>query len=124
MSEKKIDYTSLFEFATLPKIHGEPNYQNLKDLKDKLKTNATKIPSDLGGGGFGHLGLVLTPAEYANISNTPYARPQHPGTLVIPAAASERTENRRRDDHKKDLSLFRESVHLENALKKTNQRSN
>ena len=99
MSEKKIDYTSLFELATLPKIHGEPTYQNLKDLKDKLKTNATKIPSDLGGGGFGHLGLVLTPAEYANISNTPYARPQHPGALVIPAAASECTENYHRADH-------------------------
>ena len=46
----KTDYTKLFEFPTLPRIHGEPQYSQLKDLKDKLKTNASKIPSELGGG--------------------------------------------------------------------------
>ena len=48
---KTIDYTTYFEFPTLPRIHGEPTYEQLKDLKDKLKTNAAKITSDLGGGG-------------------------------------------------------------------------
>ena len=48
-SIKKSDYTSMFEYQTLPKIHGQPDYEQLKSLKDKLKTNATKIPSELGG---------------------------------------------------------------------------
>ena len=118
MPESKTDYTTHFEFPTLPKIHDEPDYDQLKDLKDKLKSNATKIPSELGGGAFGHLGLVLTPAEYANISAVPYVRPLHPGVLVIPPAATERTEKRRREQHKKDLALYHETINLEKALKK------
>ena len=118
MTESSADYTKQFEFQTLPKIHGEPDYDQLKNMKDKLKTNATKIPSDLGGGAFGHLGLVLTPAEYANISAVPYIRPIHPGVLNLPAPASERTEKRRRDQHKKDLATYHETIHIENALKK------
>ena len=30
----------MFEYQTLPKIPGEPDYEQLKILKDKLKTNA------------------------------------------------------------------------------------
>ena len=95
-SIKKSDYTSMFEYQTLPKIHGEPDYEQLKSLKDKLKTNATKIPSELGGGGYGHLGLVLSPTEYANITATPYVRPLHPGVLHIAPNTSKRVEARRR----------------------------
>ena len=114
---KKTDYTTLFEYATLPKIHGEPDYEQLKNIKDKLKTNATKILSDLGGGRFGHLGLVLSPVEYANISAVPYVRPLHPGPLVLPPNLTERNVDHRRTAHKKALALFHETVHLENALK-------
>ena len=114
----KTDYTKLFEFPTLPKIHGEPTYEKIKELKDKLKTNASKVPSELGGGNLGHLGLVLTAAEYANSSQTPYVEPLHPGPLVIPPACTERTENRRRDQHEKDLQLFHDTLNLKNALKK------
>ena len=45
----KTDYTKLFEFPTLSKIHGEPTYEKINELKDKLKTNASKVPSELGG---------------------------------------------------------------------------
>ena len=115
---KQIDFTTLFEYATLSKINGEPDYDQFKILKDKLKANATKIPSDLGGGNFGHLGLVLSPAEYANVSAVPYVRPLHPGVLVIPNALSDRTETRLRNEHKRLLSLCHETITVENALKK------
>ena len=120
MSEyiKKTDYTTLFEYPSLPRIHGEPDYESLNALKDKLKANATKIPSELGGGTFGHLGLVLTPTEYTNISITPYVRPIHPGPLHIPPNITERNEARRRSEHKKEMALFHETVNLENALKR------
>ena len=59
---KNIEYKNIFEYPSLSKIHGKPDYEQLKNLKDKLKTNATKISSELGGGAFGHLGLVLSPA--------------------------------------------------------------
>ena len=61
MSSTNIDYVdTYFEFRTLTRIHGEPNYQALKTMKDQLKSNATAVTSKLGGGAHGHLGLVLT----------------------------------------------------------------
>ena len=93
-TKKTIDYTSSFEYPSIAKIHGEPDYEQLKNLKDKLKANATKISSELGGGSHGHLGLVLSAAEYLNISAVSYVRPLHPGVLIIPPNASERTEKR------------------------------
>ena len=115
---KKTDYTAMFEYQTLAKIHGEPDYEQLKTMKDKLKTNASKIQSELGGGGHGHLGLVLSPTEYTNISQTPYVRPLHPGVLNVAPNCTERVESRRRIEHKRDLALFHETVQVENALKK------
>ena len=64
MTSTNIDYVdTYFELPTLTKIHGEPTYFQLKELKNELKSNATSVTTDLGGGGHGHLGLVLTPAE-------------------------------------------------------------
>ena len=57
--KKTTDYTSSFEYPSIPQIHGEPDYEQLKNLKDKLKSNATKIPSELGGGGGGGGGSVV-----------------------------------------------------------------
>ena len=92
MTSETADFLALFEYRTLPKIHGEPDYSQLKNLKDKLRTNALKITSDLGGGAHGHLGLVLLPTEYENASATPYNKPSHPGPLTVPAAATARQE--------------------------------
>ena len=71
-SQDAVDYTTLFPYKSLPKIHGEPTYDDIKTLKDKLRANATKITSELGGGAHGHLGLILTAVEYASVSATPY----------------------------------------------------
>ena len=73
-----------FKYPTLTKVHRHLNFQNLKILKEEIKANATCIHSDLGGGAHGHLGLVLTPAEYANVSAVPYQQHVHPGPLVLP----------------------------------------
>ena len=75
-----------FQYPILTKVHDTPTYEVLKRIKDEIKANATNVQCDLGGGRHGHLGLVLTPAEYATISATPYIRPVHPGPN--PAAAA------------------------------------
>jgi len=55
-----IDYrTTFFEFPQLTKIHGEPDYDTLHRLHNELKSNAGSVPSTLGGGAHGHLGLIL-----------------------------------------------------------------
>ena len=79
MSSTNIEYVdTYFELRTLTRIHGEPDYEALKTLKNELKSNATQVTTDLGGGEHGHLGLVLTPAKYAAVSAIPYNRPVHP----------------------------------------------
>ena len=79
MTNPNIDYTSTnFEYAALTKIHGMPAYEPLRQIKNEMKANAASVPCDLGGGAHGHLGLMLSPPEYTNVSVTPYVRPVHP----------------------------------------------
>ena len=85
-----VDYIKThFEYPELTKVHKSPTYDTLKKIKDELKTNASRVTSDLGGGGHGHLGLLLTPAEYALVSATPYVRPVHPENALAPTVVIE-----------------------------------
>ena len=80
-----IDYaTTFFKYPVLDKLHGEPTYEGLKQMKKQLKANAQSVPSILSGGQFGLLSLVLSPAEYANISNIAFVESGHPAALQIP----------------------------------------
>ena len=84
-----VDYVSTyFEHPTLSKIHGEPNYTMLRKLKNQLVRNAASVPSDLGGGANGYLGLLLSPPDYQAMNGIAYVRPVHPGILVIPAGTT------------------------------------
>ena len=61
MASKNIDYaTTYFETIILDQIKGRPDYPQLHKLFQTLKANASKVPSELGGGLFGHLGLLLS----------------------------------------------------------------
>lgn len=122
MSTSNIDYkTTNFEFPVLTKITGQPHYELLKTIKNELKSNASSVPCDLGGGNNGHLGLILTPAEQLVISPTIYVRPVHPGLLVIPAgppAVPQYLRTEMKEDHKEAIRLFREANNVEKALLK------
>ena len=104
-----------FEFPTLTKVHGELDFQKLKQIKNEIKANVSLIQSTLGGGAHGHLGLVLTPVEYALVSGTPYVRPVFPGILIVPANTTQHAANAMRDDHKELIRQFREVEDLEKA---------
>ena len=85
MTTINIDYINTsFEYLILTPIQGQPTYAGMKVIKDKMKANLISVATDLGGGANGHLGLMLTQAEYANVSLIQYVRPVHPGALVIP----------------------------------------
>ena len=91
MSIAAINYReAFFPMKDLTRIIGMTTYETLHMMHLELKTNSTSVHSNLAGGQFGHLGLVLSPAGYAMVSNVPYARPTHPGDLVIPAAPASR----------------------------------
>ena len=90
LNSSAVDYISTyFEHPTLAKIHGEPNYTMLRKMKNELMRNASSVPSDLGGGANGHLGLLLSPVDYNYVTAIAYVRPVHPGILVIPAGTTQ-----------------------------------
>ena len=52
-------------------------------MKLELKTNALSVHSNLVGVTHGHLGILMTDAKYAIMSNKPYVYPTHPGILLL-----------------------------------------
>ena len=64
---------TVFEYADLTAIVGEPTYDTLKLLLNQLKANARAVRTTLGGGNHGHLGLLLSPQQYEIIApGTPF----------------------------------------------------
>ena len=112
-----VDYAkTYFLHLTLTTIYGEPDYSSLTKLKSELKVNAFKVTLDLGGGGHGHLGLVLTPHEYSIISAVPYACPLHPGTINFPNGTSQPESIQLTLTHADAIRVFRDMVDLEKVF--------
>lgn len=110
-----INISDNFGFPVLFKTGDTLTYTPLKLIKDQLKANASSVSSELGGRN-GHLGLVLTPREYALCSVVPYVRHLNPSPLVIPAGMPAHAATRMRKDHKEQKRLFREMINLEQLL--------
>jgi hypothetical protein len=54
-----------------------------------LYSNAASLTTTLGGGGHGHIGIIMTPPLYATLTANPYITTVDPGILLnIPAAAT------------------------------------
>ena len=73
------DVVAKFPMKTMPKIDGEPDYGNINTMMQLLYDNAASLPSTLGGGQHGHIGIIMTPQLYTTLANTPYKSPTHPG---------------------------------------------
>jgi hypothetical protein len=55
-----------------------------------LKANASSVPSTLGGGLYGHLGLILSPARYATLAGSApwWVVPGNPSPFAPPAGTT------------------------------------
>ena len=75
-----------FQHKVLTRLHGQPVYESLQTLLTELKANASSVPTTIGGGLYGHLGLILSDVRYATLPNTvPWVSPANPGPFVPPA---------------------------------------
>ena len=92
-----------FEYKALTKIHGKPTFESISTIHDQLKSNAASVPTTLGGGAHGHLGLVVDPQQYSLISNVPYVRPQQPPPFILPPNTTPDMALILRDSHKENL---------------------
>ena len=54
-----------FQHKVLTRIHGPPVFETLQLLANELKANAASVPTTLGGGLYGQLGLVVSDQKYA-----------------------------------------------------------
>lgn len=100
------NFNDRFEYPVLTQVSGSINFKNLNQLKNKLKTNASSIQSDLGGGLNGHLGMITTAIEYTSVDVTLYTRHVNPPPLVILRSTQQYKVNRWREEHKENKMLF------------------
>jgi hypothetical protein len=78
-----------FPHNSLPKVTGEPTFQDLKIICRCVNTNAMSALSYEGGGRHGHLGLIMTNDEYFALVTDVFTAPENPrATPVHPYSAT------------------------------------
>ena len=112
------DYKNqFFQFPELTKIQDEPETQSLIVIRNEVKANAMTVHTILGGGAYGHLGLVLTPEQYAQVpDSTPYEKPEHPGVFEVVEQGTQYQILANEHKYQEAIRLFREVQSVELAL--------
>jgi hypothetical protein len=73
------DLIAGFPHSSLPKVTGEPTFEDLKVIRRLLNTNTMSVSSYVGGGRHGHLGIIMTNEEYFSIPADVFPLPDNPG---------------------------------------------
>jgi hypothetical protein len=84
------DIRSSFPHPSISNINGEPNREEITRIHRLLKGNCASVPSTLGGGNHGLLGLAINPNTYQQVVGVAFVLPNNPGaTPNIPANATQ-----------------------------------
>jgi hypothetical protein len=100
------------------KIEGQPNYDDLRALRETLYRNAASVPSTRGGGAHGHLGMLMEPATYATlVPGHAFDAPVPPEPLNYNGmtAAQIAATNRQYSNDRKE---YQEYLHIGQAINK------
>ena len=107
-----------FPFLTIDPIIGEPNYENIKALHQKLNANAASVHSHLGNGKLGLLYLTDSPEEYNTLSYVPFEPPTNPGlTPTYPERATQFLISAADRKHDTNTKIFQQYDACDRALK-------
>jgi hypothetical protein len=109
------DIVTKFPLKNIPTITGEPDYSSINEMVQQLYGNAASLPTTLGGGAHGHIGLLMTQAIYATISATPYILPNDPGPAPTNGNAAAREAAR--IQHKELRRVFDNNTSMDDAIK-------
>lgn len=119
MSTDKSAKTFPFPHATITPILGRPDPLSLGILQGELYANAISVPTELGGGLYGHLAVIMPAAEYTGMEGAiDYVTPPHPGVQAdapVGATAVQITQLNRQHDKALERHLLHATV--ANALK-------
>jgi cell division septum initiation protein DivIVA len=112
------DIVAKFPVKILPTITGEPDYEAINQLVQTLYGNAASLATTLGGGGHGHIGIIMTTPLYATLTATPYIAPIDPGAIPnIPPGASSANRDIIRTAHTEARRIFDNHTNMDDALK-------
>ena len=103
----------------IARVPGEPTYKSIKQIEKLLVENAASMHSNLGGGNFGYLGLVIKPARYETISGgTAFNEHPNPTTHpTIPEGSTQPQIAAITNRHKEEKRLYKEQECIKKALK-------
>jgi hypothetical protein len=108
-----------FPHSSLPKVTGEPTFENLKVIRRLLNTKSMSVSSYVGGGLHGHLGIIVTNEEYFTIAAHVFPVPNNTGAsaeVVTGMKASVIAEMTRL--HKEETQVYRTYHNVDRAIKK------
>jgi hypothetical protein len=72
-----------FPHSSLPKVTGDPTFEDLKIIRRYLNTNAMSVSSYEGGGRHGRLSLIMTNDEYFALAMDFFTAPDNPGATPV-----------------------------------------
>ena len=113
------DIIAKFPMKTLPIISGEPDYTYINTVIQFIYGNAASLPTTLGGGQNGHIGLITTHLLYATlVPNNAYSAPIEPGILPLMAAnLSVVTRETQKTAHEEARRIYDNHTNMDDALK-------
>eukprot|EP00957_Ditylum_brightwellii_P064431 4890038-Ditylum_brightwellii.AAC.1 len=78
-----------FPVKEIPKQTSMSSWDSTWAIHLHLNANAASLPSDLGGGQHGYLGLIIGGAEYQTLTGHAFAQSANPGVTLPPGNSYE-----------------------------------
>jgi hypothetical protein len=108
-----------FPHSSLPRVTGEPTFEDLKVIRRLLSTNAMSVASYEGGGRHGHLGIIMTNEEYFAVAVDVFPVPNSPGpSSAVVAGMTAAVIAETTQLHKEATQVYRTYHNVDQAIKK------
>jgi hypothetical protein len=108
-----------FPHSSLPKVTGEPTFEDLKVIRRLPNTNAMSVSSYVARGRHGHLGIIMTNKEYFAIAADVFPVPDNLGAsseVVVGMTAAVVAEFTRL--HREETQVYRTYHNVDQEIKK------
>jgi hypothetical protein len=107
----------------LPKIDNEPTFEDIQITTRLLNAYAISIPSMVGGGAHGHLGIIMSQVEYMAVPASPWVEPFNPNAIpMIPPGTNAVDAAQLAHMHAECRRIYNNHINVDQALKKTSLR--
>jgi hypothetical protein len=111
------EFIAGFPHSSLPKVTGEPTFEDLKVIWRLPKTKAMSVSSYVGGVHHGHLGIIMMIEEYFAIAADVLPVPDNPGAspeVVVGTTAAVIAELTRL--HREATQVYRTYHNVDQAI--------